>query len=102
MSRLLFYVPATILLAASIVHGQATFVETDWIRQFGGVGPVSVIAQATDTNGNVYVGGLTGGTLASADENELENAGGLDVFVRKYDVDGNEIWTRQFGGLLDD
>jgi hypothetical protein len=63
---------------------------------------VSVIAQATDTNGNVYVGGLTGGTLASADENELENAGGLDVFVRKYDVDGNEIWTRQFGGLLDD
>lgn len=24
-------------------------------------------------------------------------AGSEDVFVRKYDVDGFEVWTRQFG-----
>lgn len=25
------------------------------------------------------------------------NAGGFDAFVRKYDLTGGEVWTRQFG-----
>lgn len=47
---------------------------------------------ATDGLGNVYVGGVTRGTLSGQ-----TSAGSFDSFVRKYDSEGNEIWTRQFG-----
>src|SRR5574339_528491 len=76
---------------------QATIVETEWVRQFGATGPVSVIAQGTDSLGNAYVAGVTGGSLTSADDVILENAGGQDGFIRKYDANGTEVWTRQLG-----
>jgi len=62
-----------------------------WTRQFGTslrewAGRISV-----DTSG-VYVAGDTGGALPGQ-----TNSGESDVFVRKYDTDGNEVWTRQFG-----
>jgi hypothetical protein len=40
----------------------------------------------------VYVAGATEGTLPGQ-----TSAGDSDGFVRKYDFDGTEIWTRQFG-----
>jgi hypothetical protein len=41
----------------------------------------------------VYIVGFTEGALPGH-----TNAGGVDTFVRKYDLDiGSEIWTRQFG-----
>ena len=46
---------------------------------------------AVDASG-VYVAGVTSGTLPGQ-----TSAGGGDAFVRKYDADGNELWTRQFG-----
>ena len=64
----------------------------EWVRQFGGVGPATDIAQAVDTDGNVYVAGRTAGTFPGE-----TSAGGDDAFVRKYDSDGNVLWTRQFG-----
>jgi hypothetical protein len=32
----------------------------------------------------------------------LTSAGGKDIFVRKYDLNGTEIWTTQFGTAGDD
>lgn len=55
-----------------------------------------VLAVAVDSTG-VYVTGPTGGNFPG-----FENAGCLDVYVRKYDLDGNVAWTRQFGGLHDE
>jgi hypothetical protein len=46
---------------------------------------------AADATG-VYVVGYTYGALQGT------NAGGSDAFVRKYDPNGNPLWTRQFGG----
>ena len=40
----------------------------------------------------VYVAGTTSGTLPGQ-----ASTGGQDAFVRKYDFDGNVLWTRQFG-----
>ena len=49
-------------------------------------------AVAVDASG-VYVAGSNHGALAGQ-----TNAGtGADAFVRKYDPDGAELWTRQFG-----
>jgi hypothetical protein len=40
----------------------------------------------------VYVAGVTSGTFPGE-----SSSGDADIFVRKYNSDGDEIWTRQFG-----
>lgn len=45
---------------------------------------------AVDVSG-VYVMGLTNGVVAAP------AVGGNDIFLRKYDSNGNVIWTKQFG-----
>lgn len=67
-----------------------------WTRQFGtsaGDGAFGVAADA----GYIYVVGFTGGSLPGQ-----TNQGAIDGFVRKYDANGTEQWTRQFGGLKED
>jgi hypothetical protein len=56
----------------------------------------SVNGAATDASGNVYIGGITRGSLASM------HAGGHDAFVSKLDSEGTHLWTRQFGTISDD
>jgi hypothetical protein len=51
---------------------------------------MDVTASAT---GDVYVVGQTSGILPGQ-----ARAGELDAFIRKYNADGTEAWTRQFGG----
>jgi uncharacterized protein (UPF0548 family) len=62
-----------------------------WIRQFGTSSLDAALATAVDASG-VYVAGETDGTLPGQ-----TSAGARDAFVRKYDLNGNEVWTRQFG-----
>jgi hypothetical protein len=67
-----------------------------WTRQFGS--PLLDEAPAVDADASgVYVTGVTVGTLPGQ-----ASAGGADAFVRKYDADGNEVWTRQFGSSNSD
>jgi uncharacterized repeat protein (TIGR01451 family) len=62
-----------------------------WTRQFGGTFSEDAAGVGGD-GAYVYVVGTTTGTLPGQ-----TSAGGFDAFVRKYDTNGNEIWTRQFG-----
>jgi hypothetical protein len=62
-----------------------------WTRQFGTSNLDEVCGIAIDASG-VYVAGTTRGALTGQ-----TGVGGADMFVRKYDAEGNEIWTRQFG-----
>lgn len=62
-----------------------------WVRQFGSKRFVDPYGVATDEENNVYVVGCTGGPLDRAVD------GLADAFVRKYDEDGVEQWTRQIG-----
>jgi len=66
-----------------------------WIRQFGTASADTLRAVTTDASG-VYVAGTTSGALSGS------SAGASDAFVRKYDPNGNELWTRQFGTPSDD
>jgi hypothetical protein len=62
-----------------------------WTRQFGT--DIDDEARAVDVDGTgVYVAGWTDATLPGQ-----SSAGFTDTFTRKYDPDGNEVWTRQFG-----
>ncbi|MGQ0798112.1 MAG: hypothetical protein ACT4OI_09685, partial [Methanobacteriota archaeon] len=58
-----------------------------WIRQLAG----SIDSITVDASG-VYVAGTTEGVLPGQ-----ISSGGFDTYVRKYDLNGNELWTRQFG-----
>ena len=62
-----------------------------WTRQFGTPGFDLTVALTADSSG-VYVGGQTNGTLPGQ-----TSSGDFDAFVRKYDPNGTELWTRQFG-----
>lgn len=62
-----------------------------WTRQFGTPGSDIARAVAAAPDGSFILAGTTLGRLGGP------NSGGADAYVRKYDPDGNPVWTRQFG-----
>ncbi|BAZ29714.1 hemolysin-type calcium-binding region [Cylindrospermum sp. NIES-4074] len=63
-----------------------------WIRQFGTSVEDKSLDIATDPIGNIYLIGYTFGSLGK------KNAGiERDVWVAKFDTDGNKQWIKQFG-----
>lgn len=76
---------------AVLASGQSP--QFEWGRQLGSAtGAVADTATAADADGNFYVAGSTDGALPGQ-----SHAGAKDVFLRKYDANGNALWTRQFG-----
>ena len=65
-----------------------------WLRQFGTNADDEAAVIAIGANG-VYVAGNTKGTLSGQ-----TRVGGQDAFVRRYDLNGSEVWTRQLGTSL--
>ena len=63
-----------------------------WTKLLGSSSPDYGNGIAVDTNGNAYLTGYTRGDL---DGNT--NAGDYDIFVSKYDTNGNRLWTRLLG-----
>lgn len=65
-----------------------------WGRQRGTVERDCAYGVATDSSGNIYVTGYTGGGLDG-----YTNAGGTtwDIFLMKFSPAGDWLWTRQFG-----
>lgn len=82
-----------------------------WIKQFGTLTFDESFRLTTDTNGNIYVGGHTVGSLGAPNKNLGQNFGNpndfgfpsTDSYIAKYDSDGNQQWIQQFGTVtLDD
>jgi hypothetical protein len=69
---------------------------TVWTRQFGSSDVTRAEAIAADGVA-LYVAGAVRGSLGGQ-----APAGATDVFVRSYDMSGNELWTRQFGSSESD
>ncbi len=63
-----------------------------WNIQFGSANFDWITDIVTDNRGNLYVAGYTEGNLGAT-----KNAEVADVWVAKYDRDGNRIWNEQFG-----
>ncbi|HOW52128.1 MAG TPA: SBBP repeat-containing protein [bacterium] len=62
-----------------------------WSRQWGTSEADWALAVAVDTDGNIFVAGVTDGSL---DGNQNTN-GGRDIFVTKWTGDGGKVWTKQ-------
>jgi len=65
-----------------------------WKRQRGTPNWDEGNSVVTDASGNVYVVGVTQGSLDGH-----SSAGDRDIFIVKYDASGNWQWTRQFGSV---
>ncbi|MCA9662057.1 MAG: SBBP repeat-containing protein, partial [Myxococcales bacterium] len=63
-----------------------------WTYQYGTLAGESPNGLAVDAQGNVFLTGSTGGDL---DGNT--SAGGSDVFLTKFDPDGDRLWTKLYG-----
>jgi hypothetical protein len=63
-----------------------------WTKEIGTKGDDVQGSVALDGAGNLYASFTTTGAVPGA-----TNAGFNDIVVRRYDLDGNATWTRQFG-----
>ncbi|MFK7784615.1 MAG: PKD domain-containing protein, partial [Crocinitomicaceae bacterium] len=73
-----------------------------WSTYYGGDGNDSGSAIAIDDNNNVFLIGGTNSpdlpTLNSASFFQGANAGGYDLFIVKFDNNGNRLWATYYGG----
>lgn len=100
---------AVLLVASLVFQGGALppapspQVAKGWTQAWGGNGADDARRVATDEAGNVYVVGEFSGTVdfdpapASADFHTSYN-GSIDAFVSKYDVNGDFLWAKTWGG----
>jgi hypothetical protein len=70
--------------------------ELQWVEQFGSSDYEFVWGLDSDAAGNLYISGWTLGDLGSS------SAGFYDVFLAKYDTEGNQLWIQQYGTEGDD
>jgi len=91
------------------LSGQASYGGTDaivmkfddqgnvaWVSQFGSGENDYIYAVSADSSG-VYSGGFTYGALPAHN-----SRGGPDAFLARHDLEGNLLWTRQFGTTASD
>ncbi len=62
-----------------------------WALQTGGESNDSPLGVSVAPDGSIYVGGFTDGDFAGP------NQGSADVWLARFDGDGNELWRTQFG-----
>ena len=69
-----------------------------WVK--GAVGPKNDMSQSCsiDAEGNIIVCGYFTGATITFESTTLTNAGGSDLFVVKYDANGNLLWAKSVGG----
>src|SRR3989442_12049361 len=73
-----------------------------WSKCLGGdLGGGAGRAVAVDANGNVLVTGKFSGTIDFG-TGPLTSAGATDIFLAKYSAAGDPIWSKAFGGALND
>ncbi|MBK6754798.1 MAG: hypothetical protein IPG69_14740 [Flavobacteriales bacterium] len=72
-----------------------------WVKTFGGLGDDSGHNLCMDASGHICVGGYFSGTAdldPGPGNTGSVSAGETDVFISKFDTNGDLMWTRTFGG----
>lgn len=72
-----------------------------WVKNAGGPGTDAADGVGIDSMGNIYVTGYFDST-ATFGTTQITGVDGDEMFLAKYDPDGNLIWVRSAGGSLTD
>lgn len=73
-----------------------------WVKKAGGTGPDRGYSIKCDATGNVYVTGYYTGNVTFDASALSAVSGSQDVFIAKYDTNGNLLWVSSVGGSLGD
>ncbi|MCW3105228.1 MAG: hypothetical protein JWO09_3668 [Bacteroidetes bacterium] len=73
-----------------------------WATGAGGTGDEESHSVSTDVSGNVYVAGYFASSALTFGSSTLTSVGGKDVFLTKYDPNGNVLWAKSAGGTNED
>jgi Secretion system C-terminal sorting domain len=77
-----------------------------WAKTAGGIGYDNAMSVATDANGNVFMVGFYRSPSITFETTTLINTSALgtttDLFIAKYDTNGNLLWAKSEGGTTDD
>lgn len=90
-----------LIIAACITATNAQEVWT-WAKGGGGNTTDAGYGVATNLTGNIYVTGVFLSDTIIIGSDTLINKGNNDVFLAKYDNEGNVLWAKSFGGKDDD
>ncbi len=89
-----------LFLLINLTPKTSTGQSLDWVVQAGSTGWDRANAVAIDQNNHVYSIGMFRGTVdfdPGDDVYELNSVGEEDVFITKYDQNGNLLWALQYG-----
>jgi hypothetical protein len=67
-----------------------------YTKSFGGTGAESAQVVTTAPNGDVVIAGQFE-DVVNFGGGDLTSAGAEDIFVARYDKDGNHVWSKRFG-----
>ena len=73
-----------------------------WVKQGEGSAAELSFRVAVSPSGESVITGRFNSPVCRFDSQSLTNSGALDLFVAKYDTDGNLLWARRDGGTADD
>ena len=76
-----------------------------WAKSAGGTGDDEAVSVATDNYGNIFITGYFGSDTIAFGSNILINTNPgntKDVFLTKYDTDGNVLWAKSLVGAGND
>ncbi len=86
--------PVFILLSIITCSAQAP----DWGWAKTAAGSINTYGMTTDISGNSYVTGYFSGGSITLGSFTLTNTGSWDMFIAKYDPNGNVLWAKSAGG----
>ncbi|MDD2412129.1 MAG: T9SS type A sorting domain-containing protein [Bacteroidales bacterium] len=81
------------------IYSQANWA---WVNNAGGSGDDRANAICRDNSGYSYVTGSFNGTVSFGSGNSLISSGGSDMFIAKYNSDGNFEWAKKAGSNAND
>jgi len=73
-----------------------------WAKSAGGTDYDAGGSVTTDASGNVFVTGVFGSSPMTFGTYTLTKVGGSDIFLVKYDPNGNVLWAKSAGGTNED
>jgi len=89
--------PADIYLAKFDSNGNHL-----WSKRFGLSDDDEGRSVSVDSSGNVYITGSFQSPTIDFGGGALTNVGNDDIFLAKFDSNGNHLWSKRFGGSDDD
>lgn len=92
------------VLSSKFLFAQSS-VALQWINQIGTTGGQEVYSSDIDFYGNIFVTGYFDGTVdfdPGIGVASLSSNGSSDIFIAKYDMNGNYIWAKNIGGWQED